>query len=89
MPVPVARDDDTMAMYFLPGPADQVHGHFRPERKWLLRTKLQAVLPNADVMRGEGKLRPIFLNLCRLKNPRGVEFAGAHNLDMSNLSYKG
>jgi hypothetical protein len=40
-------------------------------------------------MRGEGKLRPIFLNLCRLKNPRGVEFAGAHNLDMSNLSYKG
>ena len=49
----------------------------------------KAVFADADVVGGKCQLGLIFLNLGRLKNPRGVEFARAHNLDMSNLSYKG
>jgi len=87
--IAVAGDDDAVTMDFLPGAADQVHGHFGPKRKRFLRSELKAVFADANVVCGEGKLRSIFLGLCRLKNPRGVEFARAHNLDMSKLSYKG
>lgn len=85
----MAGNDNTMAMDFLPRAADEVHRHFGPKRKRFIRSKLKAVFAYANIVCREGKLRPILLNLYRLENPRGVEFARAHNLDMSKLSYKG
>jgi len=86
--IAVAGDDHTVAMNSLAGAADEIHGHFSPERKRLFRSELKPVLADANIVCGEGELRSIFLNLCRLENPRSVEFARAHSLDMSNLSYK-
>lgn len=87
--IAMAGDDNAVTMDFLTSATDEVHGHFRPERKRPLRAELEAVFADADVVGGEGKLCSIFLNLYRLENPRGVEFARAHILDMSNVSYKG
>ena len=72
MPVTMAGDDHAVAVDFFSRPADQIHGHFCPEGKRLFRAKLKAVLSNADVVRGEAKLGPIFLQFERLENPRGI-----------------
>jgi hypothetical protein len=68
----MASDDDPVAMHFLAGPTNQVHRHFRPERERPGRSKFEAILPNADVVRRESELCPIFLQAERLENPRGV-----------------
>lgn len=61
--VTVAGNNDTVAMNLFAGAADQVHGHFSPKRKRFLRSKLEAVFPDADVASGKGELGSIFLNL--------------------------
>jgi hypothetical protein len=72
MAVPVARHNDTMAMDFFTGAANEVDRHFGPKAERLLRSKLEAVLPNADVVEREADLRPIVFQPERLENPRGV-----------------
>lgn len=70
VPVAMARHDHSVTVNFFPGAANEVDGHFRPERKGLSRSELQAIFPYADVLRGQSELGPIFLE--HLENPRGV-----------------